>query len=190
MSDVTQILSQIESGDPSAAEQLLPLVYDELRKLAAIRIAQEKPGQTLQATALVHDAYLRLVDVKQAQHWDSRGHFFSAVAEAMRRILIEQARRKETIKAGGQIKRVELSEVEAFIDSPAIDLLDLDEALQKLEKKDPRKSELIKLRFFAGLSNQQAADVLGISPSTADLDWAYAKCWLRVEMLGKGGTKV
>jgi len=184
MSDVTRILSQIESGDPSAAEQLLPLVYDELRRLAAARMAQEQPGQTLQATALVHDAYIRLVDVEQAQHWDSRGHFFAAAAEAMRRILVEQARRKETIKAGGQNQRVELSEAEPAIDGPTMDLLALDEALQKLEEKDPRKSQLIKLRFFAGLSNQQAAAVLGISASTADLDWAYAKSWLRLEMSG------
>ena len=182
MSDVTRILSQIESGDPSAAEKLLPLLYDELRKLAAARMAQEAPGLTLQATALVHEAYIRLVDVERAQHWDSRGHFFAAAAEAMRRILVEQARRKETIKAGGQNQRVELPEVEPAVDGPTIDLLALDEALQKLEAKDPRKSQLIKLRFFAGLSNQQAAAVLGISTSTADLDWAYAKCWLRVEM--------
>ncbi len=185
MSDVTRILSQIESGDPSAAEHLLPLLYDELRKLAAARMAQEAPGLTLQATALVHEAYIRLVDVEKARHWDSRGHFFAAAAEAMRRILVEQARRRETIKAGGQIQRVELPEVEPAIDGPTMDLLALDDALRKLEEKDPRKSQLIKLRFFAGLSNQQAAEVLGISPSTADLDWAYAKCWLRVEMSGK-----
>ena len=184
MPDVTQILSQIESGDPLAAEQLLPLVYDELRKLAAARMAQEQPGQTLQATGLVHDAYIRLVDVEKAQHWDSRGHFFSAAAEAMRRILVEQARRKDTIKAGGLNQRVELSEVEPAIDGPTIDLIALDEALKKLQEKDPRKSELIKLRFFAGLSNLQAAAILGISTSTADLDWAYAKCWLRIEMSG------
>jgi RNA polymerase sigma factor (TIGR02999 family) len=188
MSDVTHILSQIESGDPSAAEQLLPLVYDELRKLAAARLAQEKPGQTLQATALVHEAYVRLVDGEKAQHWDSRGHFFSAAAEAMRRILVEQARRKATIKAGGQNQRVDLAGVEPAIEDQTIDLMALEEALQKLEAKDPRKAELIKLRFFAGLSNQQAAAVLGIAASTADLDWAYAKSWLRVEMAGKGGA--
>ncbi|MBC7818677.1 MAG: sigma-70 family RNA polymerase sigma factor [Planctomycetaceae bacterium] len=187
MSDVTRILSQIESGDPSAAEQLLPLVYEELRKLAGARLAHERPGQTLQATALVHEAYIRLVDVEQAQPWDSRGHFFAAAAEAMRRILVDQARRKETIKAGGQNQRVDLSEVEPAIDGPTIDLLALDEALQKLAEKDPRKAELIKLRFFAGLSNEQAAAVLGIATSTADLDWAYARCWLRVEMSGKDG---
>jgi RNA polymerase sigma factor (TIGR02999 family) len=189
MSDVTRILSQIESGDPAAAEQLLPLVYDELRKLAAVRLAHEKPGQTLQATALVHEAYLRLVGNEQHEpSWDNRGHFFAAAAEAMRRIVVDQARRKETIKAGGLVQRVELSAVEPTIDGPSIDLLALEEALQKLEKKDPRKAELIKLRFFAGLSNQQAAAVLGIAASTADLDWAYARCWLRVEMSGKDGS--
>jgi RNA polymerase sigma factor (TIGR02999 family) len=189
MSDVTRILSQIESGDPSAAEQLLPLVYEELRKLAAVRLAQEKPGQTLQATALVHEAYLRLVGGgDREQSWDNRGHFFAAAAEAMRRILVDQARRKETIKAGGLNQRVELSAVEPAIDGPTIDLLALDDALKKLEEKDPRKAELIKLRFFAGLSNQQAAAVLGIAASNADLDWAYAKCWLRVEMSGKDGS--
>ncbi len=185
MTHVTNILSQLESGDPSAAEYLLPLVYNELRDLARAKLAHEKPGQTLQATALVHEAYLRLVDVEAAQHWDSRGHFFAAAAEAMRRILVDQARHKETIKAGGHNQRVRLSGVEPSIDGPTIDLLALDEALRKLEEKDPRKAELIKLRFFAGLSNQQAAAVLGIAASTADLDWAYAKCWLHVEMSGK-----
>ncbi len=190
MSDVTRILAEIESGDPTAADQLLPLVYDELRKLAAAKLAQEKPGQTLEATALVHEAYLRLVrGGDREQSWDNRGHFFAAAAEAMRRILVDQARRKETVKAGGPNQRVELSAVEPAIDGPTIDLLALDEALKKLERKDPRKAELIKLRFFAGLSNQQAAAVLGIAPSTADLDWAYAKCWLRVEMSGSDGSR-
>jgi RNA polymerase sigma factor (TIGR02999 family) len=182
MSDVTRILSAIEAGDPQAAEQLMPLVYDELRKLATARLAQEKPGQTLQATALVHEAYMRLVDVEQAQRWDSRGHFFAAAAEAMRRILIEQARRKKSIKAGGQLHRQELSEIEPAIEEPNLDLLDLDEALTKLQAKDPRKAKLVKLRYFAGLTNVQAAAVLGIAASTADLDWAYAKSWLRAEM--------
>lgn len=190
MSDVTRILSQIESGDPSAAEHLLPLVYDELRKLAAAKLAQEKPGQTLQTTALVHEAYLRLVDGDREQSWDNRGHFFSAAAEAMRRILIEQARRKASIKAGGQNQRVAFSEIEPAIEGPTIDLLALDEALKKLEAMDPRKAEIIKLRFFAGLSNQQAAAALGIAASTADLDWAYAKSWLRVEMSGQDGREV
>jgi len=183
MSKVSQILAQIESGDTSASEQLLPLVYDELRALAAARLAQEKAGQTLQATALVHEAYLRLVGPDdQQQSWDNRGHFFAAAAEAMRRILIEQARRKATIKAGGLLRRVELSVVDPAVDGPTLDLLALDEALKKLEKKDPRKAELIKLRFFAGLSNQQAAAALGVATSTADLDWAYARSWLRLEM--------
>ena len=191
MSDVTRILLQIESGDPSAAEQLLPLIYDELRKLAAARLAQEKPGQTLQATALVHEAYLRLVGPeKNEPRWDNRGHFFSAAAEAMRRILVDQARRKDTLKAGGQWQRIEMSEIEPVIDDPQLDLLALDDALQKLQAKDPRKAELVRLRFFAGLSNQQAAAALGIAASTADLDWAYAKCWLRVEMSAEPSTGV
>ncbi len=189
MTDVTRILSAIEQGDPQAAEQLLPLVYDELRRLAAQKMAQEKPGQTLQATALVHEAYLRLVDVEKAQHWNSRGHFFAAAAEAMRRILVEQARHKRTSKAGGDLRRLEISAVEPTIDGPDLDLLALDEALTKLASQDSRKAELVKLRFFAGLTNQQAAEALGIAASTADADWAYAKCWLRVEMLGEGPTE-
>lgn len=184
MGDVTRILSVIENGDSSAAEQLLPLVYDELRKLAAARMAQESPGQTLQATALVHEAYLRLVDVETAQHWNSRGHFFAAAAEAMRRILIEQARRKESLKAGGGRNRSGFANVELMPSTSQIDLLALNDALSKLEAANPRKAELVKLRFFAGLTNQEAADVLGISASTADNDWAYAKSWLRVEMSG------
>jgi RNA polymerase sigma factor (TIGR02999 family) len=187
MSDVTLILSQIEQGDPMAAEKLLPLVYEELRKLATVKLAHEKPGQTLQATALVHEAYLRLVGGDDNQQWDSRGHFFAAAAEAMRRIIVDQARHKATIRAGGQHQRIELSEVDPVIDGPTLDLLALDEALKKLEQKDPRKAQLIKLRFFAGLSNNQAAEVLGIAASTADLDWAYARSWLHVEMSGGGG---
>ena len=181
MSDVTRILSVIEQGDPSAAGQLLPLVYDELRKLAAARMAQESPDQTLQATALVHEAYLRLVDVEQAQHWNSRGHFFAAAAEAMRRILVEQARHKASLKAGAGRRR-NLSEAEPAMEVAGLDVLALHEALEKLERADPRKAELVKLRFFAGLTNLQAAEVLGVSTSTADNDWAYAKSWLRVEM--------
>jgi RNA polymerase sigma factor (TIGR02999 family) len=180
MSDVTRTLAAIEQGDPSAAEQLLPLVYDELRQLAAHKVAQEKPGQTLQATALVHEAYLRLVD--QVQHWNSRGHFFAAAAEAMRRILVDQARHKKSAKAGGQHRRVELpAECEA---APGrnFDLLDLDEALAKLARLDSRKAELVKLRYFAGLSLREAAQALGIADSTADADWAYAKAWLRLEL--------
>jgi RNA polymerase sigma factor (TIGR02999 family) len=182
MADVTHILSAIERGEPQAAEQLLPLVYDELRKLAAQRLTQEKPGQTLQATALVHEAYLRLVGGDAARPWDGRGHFFAAAAEAMRRILVEQARRKKSLKAGGNLKRQELSEVEPALEAANLDLLALDDALAKLKSKDPRKAELVKLRFFAGLTNEQAAAVLGIAASTADLDWAYAKSWLRAEM--------
>ncbi len=191
MSEVTRILSQIEDGDPQAAAELLPLVYDELRKLAAVKLAQEKPGQTLQATALVHEAYLRLVGGEksgvrdqESARWDSRGHFFAAAAEAMRRIIVDQARHKTSGKAGGKYQRVELSEVEPLVEGPTLDVLALNEALKKLEQKDPRKAELVKLRFFAGLSNGQAAAVLGIAASTADLDWAYARSWLHVEMSG------
>ena len=182
MSEVTKILSQIESGDPSAAEELLPIVYDELRKLAAQKMTQEKPGQTLQATALVHEAYIRLVDVEKAQHWNSRGHFFGAAAEAMRRILVEQARRKRSLKAGGDYEQVALSGVEPEIGGSEFDLLALNEALDRLAVKDPRAAELVKLRFFAGLTNQQAAGVVGVSVATAENDWAYAKCWLRMEL--------
>src|SRR5262245_47706815 len=178
MSDVTLILSQIESGDPSAAEQLLPLVYDELRKLAAARLAQEKPGQTLQATALVHEAYLRLVDEDQARHWNSRGHFFAAAAEAMRRILIDRARRKQRPKLGGDRKRVELDADCLLAEDRADQLLALDEALQKLSAEFPDKAELVKLRYFAGLSHQEAAEALGISRATADRHWAFAKVFL------------
>jgi RNA polymerase sigma factor (TIGR02999 family) len=182
MNDVTCILSAIEHGDPKAAEQLLPLVYDKLRKLAAQNLAQEKPGQTLQATALVHEAYLRLVGAETAQNWNSRGHFFAAAAEAMRRILVENARRKKSARAGGDRRRVALSDIEPAIESPRVDLLALDEALALLEAKDKRKADVIKLRFFAGLTNAQAAEALGISPATANNDWAYAKTWLRVAM--------
>jgi RNA polymerase sigma factor (TIGR02999 family) len=189
MSDVTRILSAIEQGDPQAAEQLLPLVYNELRKLAGQKMAQEAAGQTLQATALVHEAYLRLVDVKKVQPWNSRGHFFAAAAEAMRRILIEQARRKQTLKGGGGLRRLELGDVNAVIEGPTLDLIALNEALEKLEAKDPRKAELVKLRFFAGLTNEQVAESLGVATSTVDADWAYAKSWLRVEMSADpGGT--
>jgi RNA polymerase sigma factor (TIGR02999 family) len=177
MSDVTQILSAIEQGDPHAAEQLLPLVYDELRKLAAQKLAQEAPGQTLQATALVHDAYLRLVDVQKAQQWNSRGHFFAAAAEAMRRILIDNARRKRRPKHGGDRQRVDLDEVLAAAD-PHEDLLALDEALTRLAEQEPVKAELVKLRYFAGLSLEEAATCLGISPATAKRYWAVARAWL------------
>jgi RNA polymerase sigma factor (TIGR02999 family) len=182
MSEVTHILSAIEQGDPHAAEQLLPLVYDELRRLAAGKLANERPGQTLQATALVHEAYLRLVDVNQAQHWNSRGHFFAAAAEAMRRILVEQARHKRSAKGGGQLQRVKLHEEQLAAPSGDVDLIPLDEALNKLAEYDRRKAELVKLRFFAGMTLHQAAAALGIADSTADADWAYAKAWLRLEL--------
>jgi RNA polymerase sigma factor (TIGR02999 family) len=188
MSDVTRILSQIESGDPSAAEQLLPLVYDELRKLAAAKLAHEKPGQTLQATALVHEAYLRLVGRDHSQKWDGRGHFFAAAAEAMRRILVESARHRQSQRAGGDWQRVDLSNVEPATRQQSIDVLALSEALDKLEERDARKAALVKLRYFAGLTHQEAADALGISTATADNDWAYAKSWLRVE-LSRNSTK-
>ena len=182
MNDVTQILSQIESGDPRAAEQLLPLVYDELRKLAAARLAQEKPGQTLQATALVHEAYVRLIGGDGQTEWNSRGHFFGAAAEAMRRILVDNARRKSGPKAGGGMQRVELSQIDPEIQSSEIDLIALHDALDRLAIKDARKAELVKLRFFAGLTIEQAAQALGITARTAYSDWAYAKAWLRVEI--------
>ena len=182
MSDVTQILQQIESGDPSAAEHLLPLVYDELRNLAAARMSQESPDHTLQPTALVHEAYVRLVDVKNGHKWNSQGHFFAAAAEAMRRILIEQARRKRSLKAGGDRRRVGLSGISEPAVEQAAELLALDAALEKLHRHSPRKAELVKLRHFAGLTIEQAAHALGISPSTANSDWVYAKGWLRLEM--------
>jgi RNA polymerase sigma factor (TIGR02999 family) len=185
MSDVTRILSAIEHGDPQAAAQLLPLVYEELRELAAARMAQERADHTLQPTALVHEAYLRLVGGATAQAtWDSRGHFFAAAAEAMRRILVENARHKKSVKAGGGAHRVELADAEPALPPPDDDLLALHEALRRLEVLDRRKADLVKLRFFAGLTNEQAARTLGISPSTADNDWAYARSWLRLEMRG------
>jgi RNA polymerase sigma factor (TIGR02999 family) len=183
MSDeVTRILSAIEQGDPNAAGQLLPLVYDELRQLAAQKLAQEKPGQTLQPTALVHEAYLRLVDVSEAQRWNSRRHFFAAAAEAMRRILVERARRKHSHKHGGGLTRHELEDVAAQAPSPTDDLLALDEALERLAATDLPKANLVKLRYFAGLTLEQAAGVLGISPATADRWWAYARAWLHQEI--------
>lgn len=189
MHEVTRILSAIEQGDPQAAEQLLPVVYEELRKLAAAKMAQEAPGQTLQATALVHEAYLRLVDVEKVQHWDSRSYFFAAAAEAMRRILVENARRKGGPAAGGRHQRVELSHVDPEILAPELDLLAMSDAIDKLQAEEPRAAELVKLRFFAGLTRQQAADVLGVSIATADNDWAYAKGWLRAELSGSAGPE-
>ena len=184
MNDVTRILSAIERGEPHAPAQLLPLVYDELRKLAAQRLAEEKPGQTLQATALVHDAYLRLVDTEKAHLWDSRGHFFAAAAEAMRRILVEKARRKQRLRHGGEIQNLPLDENEPAIASPveALDLLALNEALDHLESAFPRRAKLVKLRYFAGFTVPEVAQMLGISQSTAEADWTYAKAWLKREM--------
>ena len=203
MSDVTRILSQIESGDPQAAEQLLPLVYDELRKLAAAKLAHEMPGQTLQATALVHEAYLRLVANQRARDsglgtegsfedihppapspqprtpaFDSRGHFFAAAAEAMRRILIDKARQKQRPIHGGQLRRVNLDEINAAVDQPHDDLLALDEALLALAEVAPRQAQLVKLRFYAGLTIPEAAAALGVSHATAERDWTYARTWL------------
>jgi RNA polymerase sigma factor (TIGR02999 family) len=172
------ILSAIEQGDPHAAEQLLPLVYDELRKLAAQKLAQESPGQTLQATALVHEAYVRLVDTEKGQRWESRGHFFAAAAEAMRRILVENARQRRSAKHGGQLRRIDFEDVQSLVEPPADELLALDEALDQLAAEDPVKAELVKLRCFAGISHQEAAQTLGIARATADRYWAYAKSWL------------
>ena len=182
MSDVTRVLSAIEQGDGQAAEKLLPLVYDELRKLAAAKLANEKPSQTLQATALVHEAYLRLVDTEKVRQWNSRGHFFGAAAEAMRRILVDQARRKRSQRAGGKYKRIDLSVVELGTLGPQLDMLALDEALEQFANHDPRACSLVKLRFFAGLTVSQAADALGVSVATAENDWAYAKSWLKVQL--------
>jgi RNA polymerase sigma factor (TIGR02999 family) len=186
VSEVTGILCAIEQGNPHAAEQLLPLVYEELRRLAAQRMAQEKPGQTLQATALVHEAYLRLVDVEKAQHWNSRGHFFAAAAEAMRRILVEQARRKRRQKRGGGRKHVDLDDLDLSVDGPAGDIEALDEALGKLAEKHPDKAAVVKLRYFAGLTIREAAEALGISTSTADRYWTYARAWLYREIAPEG----
>jgi RNA polymerase sigma factor (TIGR02999 family) len=183
MADVTRILSQIEAGDPSAAEQLLPLVYDELRKLAAAKLAHEKPGQTLQATALVHEAYLKLVGAENTQPWKSRGHFFGAAAESMRRILVDLARRKQRVKHGGERQRVPLDDnVAGMTDERACELLSLHAALERLEAESPEKAQLVKLRYFAGLTHQEAAETVGISRATADRYWAYAKVFLRCEM--------
>jgi RNA polymerase sigma factor (TIGR02999 family) len=185
MSDVTRILSAIEQGDPHAADQLLPLVYDELRKLAAQRLALEKPGQTLQATALVHEAYLRLVNGEQEQHWNSRGHFFAAAAEAMRRILVDQARRKHADKRGGRRRRIALQDVEVGSAPVEDDLLDIDAALTRLAAEDAGAARLIQLRYFAGLSLAEAAKALGISRSTAYEHWAYARMRLRCHLQGE-----
>jgi RNA polymerase sigma factor (TIGR02999 family) len=188
MADVTQILSALQRGEPHAAEALLPIIYAELRKLAAHRLAEEKPGQTLQPTALVHEAYIRLVDVERVQHWDSRGHFFAAAAEAMRRILVDNARRKKREKHGGDRKRVDLDDAAQVGDeSPAMydHLLELDEALERLAEQDPQSADLVKLRYFAGLTIPQAAQVLGVSPRKADQIWSFARLWLQRELDGE-----
>jgi len=184
MNDVTRILTAVEQGDPHAAEQLLPLVYDELRRLAAAKMAQESPGQTLQATALVHETYVRLVDVDKAQEWNSRGHFFAAAAEAMRRILIEKARGKGRLKHGGDCRRVnvDLEEIVRADATSTDELLALDEALDRLEQADAVAAKLVKLRYFAGLAMTEAAEVLGISLRSAERNWTYARTWLHREV--------
>ena len=182
MTDVTRILSLIEQGECSATEQLLPLVYDELRRLAKAKLAFEKPGHTLQATALVHEAYLRLVGKERSEHWDNRGHFFAAAAEAMRRVLVDSARRKQSAKRGGQYARQDFDAVQLMGPVREERLLELDEALMKLEGTDQRSAEVVKLRYFAGLTIPEVAAVLGVSPRTADSIWAYARSWLMEEM--------
>jgi RNA polymerase sigma factor (TIGR02999 family) len=188
MNEVTRILSAIEQGDSHAAEQLLPLVYDELRKLAAEKLAHEKPGQTLQATALVHEAYVRLVDTEKAQSWDSRGHFFAAAAESMRRILIEHARRKARLRHGGEFRRVELPDAEVSASTKDEQVLLLDEALTRLAAIRPQAADLVKLRFFSGLTVEEAAAMLGVAPRTARRLWVFARAWLRREMERSTGS--
>src|SRR5262249_33565392 len=185
MSEVTRVLSAIERGDPHAAAQLLPLVYDELRQLAAQKLAQEAPGQTLQPTALVHEAYSRLVGTHPESHWDSRNHFFAAAAEAMRRILVDNARRKRSRKRGGDRRRLTLDPSQIAAPEVSEELLALDEALTKLAASEPAVAELVKLRYFAGLTIRQAAQVLGVAPRTADSYWAYARAWLLAELQGR-----
>jgi RNA polymerase sigma factor (TIGR02999 family) len=180
MNDVTRILAAVEQGDPQAAQKLLPLVYGELRRLAAQKMAHEAPGQTLEATALVHEAYLRLVGRDKPPHWNSRGHFFAAAAAAMRRILIDNARRKKTRKRGGDLVRAPLEDLAAPL--PDEEIIALDEALERLAATDPLKARLVELRYFAGLTSDQAAEALGISPSAADRHWAFARAWLQTEV--------
>lgn len=182
MTDVTRILSQIEAGDPTAAEQLLPLVYGELRKLAAAKLAKEKPGQTLSATALVHEAYLRLVGTEDVPDWNSRGHFFAAAAEAMRRILVEKARRKASPKHGGEHLRIPLNRAEINFDATSVDLIALDDSLSRLEERDSDSAKLVMLRYFAGMTMEQAAESLGVSLRTAERNWTYARSWLRRDL--------
>lgn len=184
MSDVTRILSQIESGDPSAAERLLPLVYEELRKLAAHRLASEKPGQTLDATGLVHEVYLRLVDVDERQQWNGRGHFFAAAAEAMRRILVENARRKKAEKRGGGLRRINLDDADAVAAAPPDSLLALDDALERLAGQDPTAGQLVQLHCYAGLKIEQAGEALGLSRTSAYRLWTFARAWLHSQLTG------
>lgn len=186
MTDVTHILSAIEAGDPQAAEKLLPLVYDELRKLAAQKLAQEKPGQTLQATALVHEAYLRLVEGDAVWPWNSRGHFFAAAAEAMRRILVDQARRKLSLRRGGNLQRRPIENQEIVAPELSVDVLAVHEALERFQDVDTTAAQIVKLRYFAGLTIPQAAEALGISTSTADRSWAYARAWLHAALKRDG----
>jgi RNA polymerase sigma factor (TIGR02999 family) len=187
MNEVSRILSAVEQGEPHAAKQLLPLVYAELRKLAARKLAQEKPGQTLQATALVHEAYLRLVGAQDAQRWNSRGHFFAAAAEAMRRILVENARRKQRIKHGGDRERLDIDIADLPTQMTSDELIALDNALEKLKQHDPIKAKLVELRYFAGMTIQQASEALGISRVTAHRYWTYARAWLRRQMKADAG---
>lgn len=182
MHGVTQILTAIRQGDSAASDQLLPLVYNELRRLAAQKLASERPGHTLQATALVHEVYLRLVDVEQAQQWECRGHFFAAAAEAMRRILIDQARTKQSLRRGGGLRRIDVIDAEIAAPEPMTDVLAVNEALERFEKIDKLKADLVKLRYFAGLTLPQAAEALGISPTTACRYWAFARAWLHAEL--------
>lgn len=191
MSDISVILSALDRGESLAAEQLLPVVYEELRKLAAARLAQEPPGQTLQATALVHEVFIRLVDTKERQSWRGRGHFFSAAAEAMRRILVENARRRQQLKRGGDRNREELSRLEIIEaqDVDPADLIDLDWALNRLSVEDPEAARLVQLRYFAGLSVSEAAEILHISPRSADRLWAFARAWLHREISGRESTE-
>jgi len=182
MSEATQLLNAIEAGNPQASAQLLPLVYDELRRLAAQRLAQEKPGQTLEPTALVHEAYLRLVGQREERHWNGRNHFFAAAAEAMRRILVETARRKHGPKHGGRLRRIDADLNLVAAAAPSVDLLDLDDALTRLAEESPARAELVKLRFFAGLTVSEAAEVLGISLATGERYWTYARTWLYAEL--------
>jgi RNA polymerase sigma factor (TIGR02999 family) len=188
MKELTRILSAIEHGDPQAAEQLLPLVYNELRRLAAQKLAHEKPGQTFQPTALVHEAYLRLVDEERARHWNSRGHFFAAAAEAMRRILVERARRKRRLRHGGGRHRLDLENLDLATEEVTEEILALDDALERLAAEEPQSAEVVKLRYFAGLTIDQAADALGISARTANRHWFYARAWLYEQLNPHGGA--